>query len=151
MTEVEAIVNSCTLTSVSDDINDYRAISPNHFVIGRNSPNLPPINCKEININLCSKWKSVQATTNMFWERWIKEYLPTLTDWKKWKVEGTDIKPGDLLILCDKNIKRCSWPLARVLEIIPSRNGRTRIVKIKTKDGIYTRPKHSIALLETCT
>ena len=42
LVETEAVLNSHPLTSVSDDLNDYEALTPNHFLIGRASPNDPP-------------------------------------------------------------------------------------------------------------
>lgn len=42
LVETEAIVNSRILTPVSDDLNDYEALTTNHFLIGRASPNSPP-------------------------------------------------------------------------------------------------------------
>ena len=33
--EVEAILNSRLLTAVSDDVNNYVALTPNHFLIGQ--------------------------------------------------------------------------------------------------------------------
>lgn len=40
LTEVESIENSCPLTSVSNSISDSEALTPNHFIIGRQSNNL---------------------------------------------------------------------------------------------------------------
>ena len=37
--ETESIVNSRPLTSVSDNIDDLESLRPNHFLIGRSSPN----------------------------------------------------------------------------------------------------------------
>ena len=35
ITEIESVLNSQTLTSVTDDPNDYNIITPNHFIMGR--------------------------------------------------------------------------------------------------------------------
>ena len=42
MAEVESLVNSRPLTEVSSDVNDLGALTPNHFIVGRSIPNLPP-------------------------------------------------------------------------------------------------------------
>ena len=64
--EIESIVNSIPLTSVSDDINDLEPLTLNHFLISQSSPNTNFANIKEKNVTSCAKWKSVQAFTNMY-------------------------------------------------------------------------------------
>ena len=64
--EIESIVNSIPLTSVSDEINDLEPLTPNHFLISQSSPNTNFANVKEKNLNSRTKWKSVQAFTNMY-------------------------------------------------------------------------------------
>ena len=59
--EVEAILNSRLLTAVSDDVNNYVALTPNHFLIGRASNNSPPGHFKEGEINSCKRWRMAQA------------------------------------------------------------------------------------------
>ena len=48
MTEEESTVNSRPLTNVSDNIDDYKVLTPNHFLLGRRSNNTPIINSKEV-------------------------------------------------------------------------------------------------------
>ena len=79
LVETEAIVNSRPLTPVSNNPNDYKALTPNHFLIGRASPNSPPGHFKEHEINSHKRWRMAQALADMIWWRWCKEYLPTLT------------------------------------------------------------------------
>ena len=41
ITDVESLVNSRPLTEVSSDADDLEVLTPNHFIIGRASPNIP--------------------------------------------------------------------------------------------------------------
>ena len=149
--EVESTINSRPLTPLSDDINDFEALTPNHFLLGRASPNLPIIYSPQHN-NLKSKWKQVQSTLNEFWKRWAKEYLPTINERAKWRHPIRNVQEGDLVVISEKDIQRYKWPLARVISVITSDDGITRVAKVKTSDGsIYTRPTGSLGLLEKGT
>ena len=81
ITEIESVLNSRPLTSVTDDPNDYNVLTPNHFILGRQS--LPfPLNAeKAVNrVHL----SAVEALSNIFRKRFIQEYLPMLNIRKKW-------------------------------------------------------------------
>ncbi|PFX34669.1 hypothetical protein AWC38_SpisGene505 [Stylophora pistillata] len=67
LVETEAIVNSRPLTPVSDDPNDFEALTPNNFLIGRASPNSPPGRFEEREINSRKRWRMVQALADMIW------------------------------------------------------------------------------------
>ena len=55
MTEVESTVNSRPLTDVSGNIDDYEALTQNHFLLGRRSNNTPIINNKEVAVTVRRK------------------------------------------------------------------------------------------------
>ena len=42
------------------------------------------------------------------------------------------------------------WPLARVVSTYLGHDGKTRVVSIKTKNGIYKRPVTQLVLLIPC-
>ena len=149
--EIESIVNSRPLTSVSDDINDLEPITPNHFLIGRPSPNLNFTNITEKDTNSRTRWKAVQAVTNMYWKRWLKEYLPLLTVRKKWTNHYENIRVGDIVLIQEENTERSKWPLARVTELFYGKDGVVRSVKLKTKDSILQRPVAKLCVLEEAT
>ena len=148
LTEVESIVNSRPLTASSDDINDLLPLTPNHFLIGRSSPSDQLVNVSENDVNSRTKWKAAQSLTNMFWNRWIKEYLPSLTCRKKWTKNVRNFQPGDLVIIVEKNVERSRWPLGRVLETFKSEDNIIRSVKVKTSTNELVRPAASLCLLE---
>ena len=55
MTEVESTVNSRPLANVSGNIDDYEALTPNHFLLGRRFCNTLFINNKEVDVTLQRK------------------------------------------------------------------------------------------------
>ena len=146
LNSVESTLNSRPLTPVSDDLNDYEALTPNHFLLGRPTMNYPIGNETS---GLRSKWKQVQRALATFWSRWVREYLPTLTERSKWTSEIRNMKPGDLVVVKDTSIARHKWPLARVQSVTPSTDGRTRVAIVKTKDGsTFKRAVGLLGLLE---
>ena len=58
------------------------------------------------------------------------------------------MKVGELVIVQDDDIKRGKWPLARVIRVMPGRNGIVRVAEIKTRSGVYTRPISKLLRLE---
>ena len=150
LVEVESILNSRPLTSLSDDIEDLEPLTPNHFIIGKANPNIRFNLTNDTEINLRKQWKSVQAATSMFWKRWIREYLPLLTKRSKWKTSTRNFKPGDLVLISNKDIARSNWLLARVLKAYKGDDNIVRVVELKTKYGIFTRPAANLCLLEAC-
>ena len=147
--EVEHVINSRPLTYVSSDTTDFRALTPNHALLGGSSPHLPPGVFDSGDLCTRKRWRHAQALASHFWKRWIKEYLPTLTVRKKWQRDTKNVGEGDLVLLVDPNAPRGSWPLARVTQVFPGSDGRVRSVEIKTAGGgVFRRPVVKIAVLE---
>jgi len=44
--------------------------------------------------------------------------------------------------------KRLQWPLAKVVELIPGRDGLVRVAKLKTQHGVLVRPLQRLYPLE---
>ena len=148
MTKVESNVNSRPLANVSDNIDDYEALTLNHFLLGQRSNNTPVLNNKEVDMTLQHKWKAVQAASNIFWSRWTREYLPMLTERKKWSSLNVNLKKDDLILLCDKNLKRSYWSLGRIIETLSRLDNVVGAVKVATKNSSYVQLVASLELLE---
>ena len=83
--EVEYIVNNRPLLPISDDINNYEVLTPNNFLLGYKSQDVNIGNGMQTDqIDYCQKWQQVQKIANMYWIRWLKEYIPTLIPLSKW-------------------------------------------------------------------
>jgi hypothetical protein len=84
----------------------------------------------------------------MFWNRWLKEYLPLLTKRNKWTEEVRNLEKDDLVMIVEPNVSRGMWQIGRVLQTFPGKDGRVRSAKIKTKSGSYVRPVARLCVLE---
>ena len=148
LTEVESIINSRPLTHLSEDINDYEALTPNHILLGRHRNWASIADTSEADISSRKQWRQVQALRAMFWERWVKEYLPSLTKRSRWKNSKPNFNVGELVLIEEDSLKRNLWPLARISKVMPSTDGVVRVVEVRTKNGTYTRPSTKLFKLE---
>ena len=148
-TEVENIVNSRPLTPISEDPKDLEALTPNHFLKGFNNMEVLINTDKDLDITKSyrKRWKHVQMCLEHFWNRWISEYLPTLTARGKWVEERRNLQAGDMVLL-HENQPRGQWPLGVIVETIPGRDNRIRMAYVKTNAGTYLRPASKIYRLE---
>lgn len=139
--EVEAILNSRPITKVSDDPQDLEALTPNHILVLRSKPLLPPGHFAKPDLYHRKPWRRVQYIAQLFWKRWLLEHLPLLQ-------EG-DI--GDIVLLADHLrtlAAPCgSWLLGRIIEAKPDIKGHIRVVKVRTKTSVLVRPVTKVCLI----
>jgi hypothetical protein len=140
-------LNARPLTNISTDADDPNPLTPNHFLIGWRSgkefSGADPVNGKlfdEGDLYSKKSWRVAQRLADMFWSRWIKEYLPTLSRRSKWNIQRKSIKPGDIVIVADDQAPRNSWMKGRVVAVRPGKDGVVRVADVKTIDGTYRRP-----------
>lgn len=130
MTEIEHSVNSRPLTHVSVDPNDFEALTPNHFLIGTSSGEIKLGNYDGRFLSSKRQWQIAQSLADAFWERWLREYLPTLLPRKKWFREVENIKIGDLVLIVDLQLPRNQWRVGRVTNVFPGEGNIVRQAKI---------------------
>ncbi|KAK3728196.1 hypothetical protein QZH41_004911 [Actinostola sp. cb2023] len=152
MCEAESIINSRPLTKLSDDPRDMEPLTPNHLLLLHTGPTTPPGTFSKHDNYTRRRWRQVQYLADVFWKRWIREYLPSLQERQKWNKEYRNFQVNDIVLVLDENSPRCSWPLGRILEVYNNRrDGLVRSVKLKTRTTILVRPIDKIVLLEAAT
>ncbi|XP_065088028.1 uncharacterized protein LOC135709562 [Ochlerotatus camptorhynchus] len=68
LTQIEAVLNSRPLVPVSDDPNDINAITPAHFLIGREFQGIQEPSYEHIPQGRLSQWQLVQDMKQKFWK-----------------------------------------------------------------------------------
>ncbi len=145
--EAEAIINGRPITKESTDPNDLEALTPNHLLLLKTAPSLPPGIFQKEDIYACRRWKQVQYISDLFWKRWTKEYLPQLQERQKWSTATRNFIPGDIVLLVDDSAPRNSWIIGKVIQTFPDKKGFVRQVRLKTKTNFLNRPVTKICLL----
>ena len=78
-----------------------------------------------------------QALIDLFWIRWLKEYLPGLIPMQKWADQQSMLQSGDIVYVTDMLTERGSWPMGIIQQCD---DGVVRVTDVKTYSGTYRRP-----------
>lgn len=148
MCEAEAILNSRPITKASNDPNDLEALTPNHLLLLKSKPSLPPGLFDSQELYSRRRWKQVQYMADMFWKRWIREYLPQLQERHKWLHPSRNFTIGEIVLIVDDSAPRNSWVTGMVIQADEDKFGLVRQVRIKTKTTTLDRPITKICLLQ---
>lgn len=145
--DCESIINSRPLTYVSENPDDLRPMTPAMFLqeipeIG--IPELEFLDEKKMNKRYLYRSKICENLR----ARFRNEYLGTL---RQSSFSGKTSKPlqiGDVVLIWMDNSSRLNWPIGKIIEIYPSKDGIVRVAKIKTVSGILIRPIKKLCPLE---
>ena len=108
---VEKTLNARPLTQVSSDATDLEAVTPNHFLLGNKNLCLSYLSGAEQFVDHRKLFRQTQAYADLIWDRFRKEYLPTLNSRKKWQTTtDRSLQRGDLVWLVEDSDKQ-QWIL----------------------------------------
>ncbi|XP_025192771.1 uncharacterized protein LOC112592843 [Melanaphis sacchari] len=114
LTQVEATLNSRPLCALSNDPNDFEALTPSHLLTLEPSTSLPD-----------------PTLTN--------EYLSSLQVRKKWFVPNQDLRVGELVLIKEAT-HPLSWRTGRIRDLHPGLDGISRVATVDTTSGQLKRP-----------
>lgn len=141
---IEAILNSRPITISSTDPNENHYLTPGHFITGRQMMSPPEDIPVGITSNYNERWKEVQELSQSFWRTWSKHYLHQLMQREKWNSASSNIQVGELVYVTGIQSSPLSWPLGKVEEVFPGKDGVVRVVKVKIGSSFFTRPVNKL-------
>ena len=143
------IINDRPITPVSSDPKDPPALTPSMLLLMKSNSSIPQGVFVKDDVYAKRWWRQVQYLANVFWRRWIREYLPALQTRQKWQRSKTDMHIGDVVLVADENTPRGQWPLGRIVNVNVGRDGHVRSCVIKTRTSRIVRPITKLCLLES--
>ena len=107
----EGILNSRPITYVSDDPEDPRPLSPNHFLPDQLLRDLPPFVVEGEQGELLESFKIVDRMMDRFWTIYVNEVTPLMHRMNSLTRPQENVKVGDVVAMLDKG-RRGHWQLA---------------------------------------
>ncbi|XP_077270941.1 uncharacterized protein LOC143902111 [Temnothorax americanus] len=146
--DCESVINARPLTYLSDDPWDLAPITPSLFLQEICEVGLP--DCDFIDREkLKGRFKYRQFLKEELRKRFRLEYLGQLKYASaKRSTDNRQIKASDIVIIGNDCSKRIEWPLGRVIELFPGKDGIVRVVRLITATGQLVRPVQRLYCLE---
>ncbi|GFX76395.1 retrovirus-related Pol polyprotein from transposon 297 [Trichonephila clavipes] len=143
--DCESVINSRPLTYLSENSDDLVPLSPAMFIVENRNLDVPDIDYRDT-ANLRKRVRYRQKLLNDLRHRFRKEYLGLLIQNKKGPL--SEVRLGEIVLIGDDIKKRMHWPLAKVIRLIPGKDGKIRTVELKTRTGTMLRPIQRVYPLE---
>ncbi|GFT21860.1 integrase catalytic domain-containing protein [Trichonephila clavipes] len=144
--ECEFLINSRPLTYISENPQELIPLTPAMFLIENRCSDTTDID--ELNsTDLRKRMKYIIKLLSDSRQRFRKEYLSELIQ-KQNDNRVREPRIGEMVLIGNDNKKRLSWPIAKIIELIPGRDGEIRTVRLKTQHGTVIRPVQRIFPLE---
>ncbi|XP_071055028.1 uncharacterized protein [Onthophagus taurus] len=149
--QIEAVLNSRPLCSISDDPNNFDVLTPAHFLIGNALTVVPEPSVFDEKISRLSRWQLLRRMVEDFWKIWEKFYLQSMQNATKWFNQQNLPQIGQLVLIRDERLPPAKWSLARILQIHSGADGHARVATLKTANSTLVRPFAKLSILPDCT
>ena len=80
------------------------------------------------------------ALADIFWRRWLREYMSTLQKRHNWNSTSRNLKKDDLVLIVEENAPRGRWLLGRIVRVYEANDGHVRSAAIKTGSSYLQDP-----------
>ncbi len=148
LSHVENVINERPLTVVTEDQNDLIPLTPAMFLRGIKYATFPEGTL--LGTEFQEDYLKRQTLQQELKLRFRNEYLAQLVQRAKEK-NHRQPKVGDVVLVGADDQRRLQWPMAKIIELFPGRDGVIRTAKVKTQRGILLRPLQRLYPLEVST
>ncbi|UYV61310.1 hypothetical protein LAZ67_1004314 [Cordylochernes scorpioides] len=147
MCDVESLMNTRPLTYLTEESEDLAPLTPSLFLHEVREVGVPDLDLID-NQTLSRKYQYIKRVREDLRERFRIEYFGFLRQETKRLKTTIPFKVGDMVLIGQESLKRLHWPLARIIQLYPGKDGLVRVAKVKTSSGDKIRPIQKLYNLE---
>lgn len=148
LSEAEDAINTRPLVYLPQEAAEIEAITPNHFLRGTvKNADLKVDGSADFAKALRDVYKRSQYLADQMWQRWWKEYLPTINSRSKWVEDRKQLRVGDLVFIVNDGHRK-NWTRGIVQEVFEGKDGRVRQASVRTANGVCKRSAVNLAVIE---
>ena len=110
------LINSRPLPGTYLHDTELEPLTPNHLITMNSKITMPPPEKFDDTDTYSKKrWRRVQQLTDIFWNRWRKEYVLNLQQRQKWTTSSRNIMIGDIVLLKEDDVYHGNWRMGKVI------------------------------------
>ncbi|UYV72361.1 hypothetical protein LAZ67_9002779, partial [Cordylochernes scorpioides] len=147
MCDVESLMNTRPLTYLTEESEDLAPLTPSLFLHEVREVGVPDLDLID-NQTLSRKYHYIKRVREDLRERFRIEYFGFLRQETRRLKTTIPFKVGDMVLIGQESLKRLHWPLARIIQLYPGKDGLVRVAKVKTSSGDKIRPIQKLYNLE---
>ncbi|UYV79434.1 hypothetical protein LAZ67_17002596, partial [Cordylochernes scorpioides] len=147
MCDVESLMNTRPLTYLTEESEDLAPLTPSLFLHEVREVGVPDLDLID-NQTLSHKYQYIKRVREDLRERFRIEYFGFLRQETRRLKTTIPFKVGDMVLIGQESLKRLHWPLARIIQLYPGKDGLVRVAKVKTSSGDKIRPIQKLYNLE---
>ncbi|UYV80932.1 hypothetical protein LAZ67_19002211 [Cordylochernes scorpioides] len=147
MCDVESLMNTRPLTYLTEESEDLAPLTPSLFLHEVREVGVPDLDLID-NQTLSRKYQYIKRVREDLRERFRIEYFGFLRQETRRLKTTIPFKVGDMVLIGQESLKRLHWPLARIIQLYPGKDGLVRVAKMKTSSGDKIRPIQKLYNLE---
>ncbi|GFY13031.1 integrase catalytic domain-containing protein [Trichonephila clavipes] len=142
--EWEHVINSRPLTYISEDVNN---LTPAMFLQEIETSDVTDIDCLD-HQEIYNRIRHVQTIREQLRKRFRIEYLGQLREQTQHHRKLRPLTVGEVVVVENSLKNRNLWSLARVIQLIPGKDGHVRVARVQTETGELVRPVQRLYNLE---
>ncbi|UYV69429.1 hypothetical protein LAZ67_6003549, partial [Cordylochernes scorpioides] len=147
MCDIESLMNTRPLTYLTEESEDLVPLTPSLFLHEVREVGVPDLDLID-NQTLSRKYQYIKRIREDLRERFRIEYFGFLRQETRRLKITIPFKVGDMVLIGQESLKRLHWPLTRIIQLYPGKDGLVRVAKVKTSSGDKIRPIQKLYNLE---